>query len=78
MIKCPYKSYNEHEYDNSCYIRYERFEINNETFISQQILYLLKYQIKKKKNKQNKYLSKKTANPTKELNQRSIFSHFNC
>lgn len=32
MIKCPYKSYNEHEYDNSCYIRYERFEINNETF----------------------------------------------
>lgn len=78
MIKCPYKSYNEHEYDNSCYIRYERFETNNETFISQQILYLLKYQIKKKTNKQNKYLSKKTANPTKELNQRSIFSHFNC
>lgn len=66
MIKCPYKSYNEHEYDNSCYIRYERFEINNETFISQQILYLLKYQIKKKTNKQNNYLSKKTANPTKE------------
>lgn len=33
MIKCFYKLYNEYEYDNSCYIRYERFEINNEIFI---------------------------------------------
>lgn len=35
MIKCPYKSYNKHKHDDSCYIKYERFELKTETFISQ-------------------------------------------